>query len=111
MLFETRGCLACHEHHDFAKAKEYRGEREIVQGPELSRLAQKFDPQRNPRGREWLYSWIKEPTRYNVRTLMPNVFLTPIERRTPTAPSPRPIRWKTSSSTSSIRLILPACKS
>jgi cytochrome c2 len=83
MLFETRGCLACHEHHDFPKAKEYRGEDEIVQGPELSAIAQKFDAKRNPKGREWLYSWIKNPTRYNVRTLMPNLFLDPLEEKRP----------------------------
>jgi cytochrome c2 len=78
-LFETRGCLACHEHADFPKAKEYRGKDEIVQGPDLSAIAQKFDTERNPKGREWLYSWIKDPQRYSVRTLMPNVFLEPIE--------------------------------
>ena len=84
MLFETRGCLACHEHHDFPTAKEYRGKQEIVQGPELSAIAEKFDPQRNPKGKEWLYSWIKNPSRYNVRTLMPNVFLDPITEQRPT---------------------------
>lgn len=81
VLFETRGCLACHDHHDFPRAKQYRGEDEIVQGPELSAIAEKFDPQRNPKGREWLYSWIKDPTRYNVRTLMPNLYLDPIEEK------------------------------
>lgn len=81
VLFETRGCLACHDHHDFPKAKQYRGEDEIVQGPELSAIAEKFDEKRNPKGREWLYSWIKDPTRYNVRTLMPNLFLEPIEEK------------------------------
>ena len=49
-LFETQGCLACHNHHDFPKATEFRGEKTIVQGPELSAIAEKFDPQRNPQG-------------------------------------------------------------
>jgi cytochrome c2 len=78
VLFETRGCLACHEHHDFPRASEYRGPKEIVQGPELSAIAEKFDEKRNPKGRQWLYSWIKDPPRYNVRTLMPNLYLDPI---------------------------------
>ncbi len=93
-LFETRGCLACHEHQDFQKdvendddsvfpaAHRFRGENEIVQGPDLSRLPAKFDPQRNPKGREWLYSWIKEPTRYHARTVMPNLYLDPIAQKT-----------------------------
>jgi hypothetical protein len=81
IAFETRGCLACHQHQDFPKAQEFRGKNEIVQGPELSALAQKFDSKRNPKGREWLYSWIKDPTRYNVRTLMPNLYLDPIESK------------------------------
>jgi hypothetical protein len=77
--FQTRGCLACHSHGEFAAAEGYRNAHEIVQGPDLSGLAQKFDPQRNPKGRDWLYSWIKEPTRYHARTVMPNLFLDPIE--------------------------------
>jgi mono/diheme cytochrome c family protein len=75
--FEFRGCLACHEHKDFPATKKYRGH-EIVQGPNLAGLSAKFDVKRNPRGREWLYSWIKEPTRYHARTVMPNLFLDPI---------------------------------
>lgn len=77
--FETRGCLACHDHGDFPNTAKYRGD-EIVQGPNLSGLAAKFDANRNPRGREWLYSWIKEPTRYHARTVMPNLFLDPIKQ-------------------------------
>lgn len=77
--FQTRGCLACHSHGEFPEAESYRAANEIVQGPDLSGLAKKFDPSRNPKGREWLYSWIKEPTRYHVRTVMPNLFLDPIE--------------------------------
>jgi cytochrome c2 len=77
--FQTRGCLACHSHGEFAEAEGYRAAHEIVQGPDLSALAQKFDAQRNPKGRDWLYSWIKEPTRYHARTVMPNLYLDPIE--------------------------------
>lgn len=83
LQFQTRGCIACHSHSDFADAEQYRDPHEIVQGPDLSRLAQKFDPQRNPDGRKWLYSWIKEPTRYHARTVMPDLFLDPIEVTTP----------------------------
>lgn len=77
--FEFRGCLACHNHKDFPETTKYRGQ-DIVQGPNLSGLSAKFDPERNPRGKEWLYSWIKEPTRYHARTLMPNLFLDPIKQ-------------------------------
>jgi cytochrome c2 len=83
MLFETRGCLACHQHADFPKAVEYRAKTEIVQGPDLSAIAEKFDATRNPKGREWIYSWVKNPTRYNVRTLMPNLFLEPLDEKRP----------------------------
>ncbi|HTN77582.1 MAG TPA: hypothetical protein VL096_20125 [Pirellulaceae bacterium] len=77
--FQTRGCLACHSHGAFPEAEKYRDPHSIVQGPDLSNLAKKFDPARNPNGQKWLYSWIKEPTRYHVRTVMPNLFLDPIE--------------------------------
>jgi cytochrome c551/c552 len=75
--FETRGCLACHTHKDFPDTARFRGGDEIVQGPDLSAIASKFDPARNANGPVWLYSWIKDPSRYHVRTLMPNLFLTP----------------------------------
>ncbi len=76
--FQTRGCLACHSHAEFADADAYRDPQAIVQGPDLSNLAKKFDPERNPNGPKWLYSWIKEPTRYHARTVMPNLFLDPL---------------------------------
>ncbi len=75
--FEVRGCLACHNHGDFPTIEKYRKPGEIVQGPDLTGIGSKFDPARNPQGREWLYSWIKEPTKYHVRTVMPNLYLTP----------------------------------
>lgn len=73
--FETRGCLACHTHADFPEVTKYRKPDDIVQGPDLSNIYLKFDAERNPEGKTWLYSWIKEPTRYHARTVMPNLFL------------------------------------
>jgi len=77
--FQTRGCLACHTHEAFPEADAYRDPVEIIQAPDLSNLAAKFDAKRNPDGRKWLYSWIKNPTRYHARTVMPDLFLNPIE--------------------------------
>jgi hypothetical protein len=75
--FQVRGCLACHTHQDFPDVSKYRAKDEIVQGPDLSGVADKFSAERNPQGPDWLYSWIKEPTRYHTRTVMPNLFLGP----------------------------------
>jgi cytochrome c2 len=68
-LFQLRGCLACHQHADFPEAKQ-------TQGPDLSRIGSKLT---TANGHKWLYSWVREPNRYHARTVMPNVFLTPIE--------------------------------
>jgi cytochrome c551/c552 len=68
-LFETRGCLACHKHGDFPKA-------EMTQGPDLSRIGAKLAS--NPNGPKWLYTWLRNPSKYHPRTLMPNVFLEPL---------------------------------
>ena len=73
--FEVRGCLACHTHKDFPDTAAFRKPEDIVQGPDLSALASKFDASRNPNGPAWLYAWIKEPTRYHARTVMPNLFM------------------------------------
>ena len=73
MLFETRGCLACHSHVDFPDIHS-------TQGPDLSRLAAKFNTEK---GRQWLYSWVKAPNHYYPRTAMPNVFLDPIAEKDP----------------------------
>ncbi|MEX2175973.1 MAG: hypothetical protein WD872_16545 [Pirellulaceae bacterium] len=75
--FQTRGCLACHNHKDFPEIAKYRSPEEIVQGPDLSAVGDKFGAERNPQGPDWLYSWIKEPTRYHARTVMPDLFLDP----------------------------------
>ncbi len=78
VLFQERGCLACHSHNRFNDVEAYRPPSEIVQGPDLSNLAAKFN---SPDGRRWLYSWIREPTRYHARTVMPNLFLEKIPHR------------------------------
>jgi cytochrome c2 len=77
--FEMRGCLACHTHNDFPDTKKFRTKDDIVQGPDLSNIGAKFSLAVNKKGPQWLYSWIKEPTRYHPRTVMPNVFLEPLK--------------------------------
>ncbi len=81
VLFEERGCLACHTHKDFPDLAKYRKAGELQQGPDLSAIGDKFDPKRNPNGHRWLYSWIKKPNRYHVRTVMPDLFLGPIKHK------------------------------
>ena len=67
-VFQVRGCLACHQHGDFPEATS-------THGPELSRIGAKLASQ--PLGRDWLYSWLREPARYHSKTNMPNVLLEP----------------------------------
>jgi len=69
-VVQVRGCLACHQHGDFPEAKD-------THGPNLSRIGAKVAS--HPRGRDWLYSWLREPARYHPRTLMPNVLLEPVK--------------------------------
>lgn len=69
-LFQTRGCLACHQHKEFPNAKQ-------TQGPDLSRIGGKLKLNGQD-GQRWLYSWVREPNRYHARTVMPNLFLEPI---------------------------------
>lgn len=73
LLFQTRGCMACHTHDDptIPHSKAH-------QGPDLSKLGGKF---RGEKKRDWLYSWVKEPNRYHARTVMPNLFLDPIDSK------------------------------
>ena len=68
-VFQVRGCLACHQHADFPEATS-------THGPNLSRIGAKVDG--HPRGKEWLYSWLREPATYHPKTLMPNVLLEPV---------------------------------
>jgi cytochrome c551/c552 len=69
-VFQVRGCLACHQHADFPEATS-------THGPNLSRIGAKMAA--HPKGKEWLYSWLREPARYHPRTLMPNVLLEPVK--------------------------------
>lgn len=68
-LFQVRGCLACHTHKKFPKADADRG-------PELTNFGDKIT---TPDGQKWLYTWLREPSHYDPRTIMPNTFLEPIE--------------------------------
>lgn len=68
-MFQSRGCLACHQHADFPDAHD-------KQGPNLTGLGGKLV---SAKGQNWLYSWVREPNRYHSRTVMPNLFLDPIK--------------------------------
>ncbi|MFM7108176.1 MAG: hypothetical protein ACKOZU_06190, partial [Planctomycetaceae bacterium] len=68
-VVQVRGCLACHQHDDFPEASS-------THGPNLSRIGAKLAG--SPKGREWLYSWLREPARYHPKTIMPNVLLEPV---------------------------------
>ncbi len=68
-VVQLRGCLACHQHADFPEATS-------THGPNLSRIGAKAVS--NPRGKEWLYSWLRDPARYHPKTIMPNVLLEPV---------------------------------
>lgn len=64
-LFQRHGCLACHRHADFPESQ-------ATQGPDLTGLGAKL---REDRGRAWLIAWLRDPTTYSPRTLMPNPLL------------------------------------
>ncbi|MHB0955372.1 MAG: hypothetical protein ACYC0X_03240 [Pirellulaceae bacterium] len=81
VAFQQSGCLVCHAHTDFPDFARYLDPDAVELGPDLSDTAAKFAPDRNPNGLSWLYSWIKQPTRYDVRTTMPDSQLTPVEHR------------------------------
>ena len=78
LLFQERGCLACHTHTAFRGAEDFRDPDAIGQGPDLSRVGDKFA---SPASRRWLYSWIKNPSRYHARTVMPDLKLEPVDHR------------------------------
>jgi mono/diheme cytochrome c family protein len=65
--FETRGCLACHQHQGSPDAVS-------TYGPNLTDLAKKLG---GGNSKKWLRSWLLDPSRYHRRTNMPNLFLTP----------------------------------
>ncbi|MEL0097250.1 MAG: hypothetical protein VW875_15510 [Planctomycetaceae bacterium] len=75
VAFQERGCLACHSHNDpqLAEIEKFRSKDEWVQGPDLSDLGGKFAGFAD--ADKWLYSWIKEPTKYHARTVMPNLYI------------------------------------
>jgi len=81
LLFETRGCLACHAHVDFPAASS-------TFGPELSSLGDKFRGSDGLDAQQWLSSWLRDPTRYSPRTRMPNLYLEPIVQPDGTATDP-----------------------
>jgi cytochrome c551/c552 len=70
-LFELRGCLACHKHREFPAGKS-------IEAADLSDLAAKYTSQA---GKEWLTSWLRDPSRHSPRTKMPNLLLDPIPLR------------------------------
>ena len=47
------GCLACHTHDAFPEADKFRPKDEIVQGPDLSLVGDKFSSEK---GKDWLYT-------------------------------------------------------
>ena len=67
-LFATRGCLACHQH-------EAAPGIDADFGPDLSKINAKLLP--GAAGFNWLYTWLRDPTRHHPRTKMPNLFLEP----------------------------------
>lgn len=68
-LFQTRGCMACHTHNDVPDAGQ-------TQGPDLSHLGSKLTGEK---GKQWLYTWLKQPNSYHARTRMPDLYLDPTE--------------------------------
>jgi cytochrome c2 len=69
-LFTQRGCLACHQHAAVpGTTADF--------GPNISDIHQKVTRNADdPTFSNWLYSWLRDPTRYHERTRMPNLFLT-----------------------------------
>ena len=67
-LFSQRGCLACHSHEDFPGIKEDFG-------PNLSRVHEKVRPDQT--GRDWVYTWVRNPQLHHPRSKMPNLYLEP----------------------------------
>ena len=68
LLFQTRGCLACHKQGETPQA-------DSTFGPDLTGLGTKL---RTENGSQWLVSWLRDPKRYHLRTAMPNLLLDPL---------------------------------
>ncbi len=86
VLFETRGCLACHKHDAYADANhgDYvsrlpQGLQRNEQGPDLSNLGDKFALPDTPDAQKWMYTWLRNPNLYHPRTKMPDLYLEPIQ--------------------------------
>ena len=67
-IFSRVGCVACHSHDD----EQFKAIKQD-QGPNLTRVAEKVKP--GEEGFNWLYSWLRNPSRYHERTKMPNLYL------------------------------------
>ena len=61
-FFATKGCVNCHT-HDAVKGLD------MTFGPELSNVHAKLKA--GNFGFDWLYTWVREPSRYHPRTRMP----------------------------------------
>ena len=70
-LFTERGCLACHQHEAVpGTTADF--------GPNISDIHKKVNRNTDDNGfSDWLYTWVKEPTRYHARTRMPDLYLDP----------------------------------
>jgi cytochrome c551/c552 len=64
-LFQTAGCLACHQHREFP-------DRQPAVGPDLTNLGAQIT---GAAGRAWLVDWIRDPSRHAPRTTMPSLTL------------------------------------
>ncbi|MEZ6058088.1 MAG: c-type cytochrome [Planctomycetaceae bacterium] len=67
------GCLACHTHDD----EYFKGIQQDF-GPNLTRVHEKINPGKE--GFNWLYTWLREPTRHHPRTKMPNLYLEGVQQ-------------------------------
>jgi cytochrome c2 len=69
-IVESVGCLACHNiEHSPSNNPMTQNSLRREQGPNLIGLGSKTQ-------KEWLYNWLKDPTRYHPETRMPNLRLT-----------------------------------
>ena len=64
LLFAQRGCVNCHAHEEMEGINPDFG-------PDLTTVHKKLV------SAQWLYSWIREPSRHSARTRMPNLYLDP----------------------------------
>ena len=84
LLFSQRGCLACHTHTHAEKdasgkvltVNDFAGTAADF-GPDLGRINEKVLP--GEKGRDWLYTWIRNPQMHHPRSKMPNLYLEPYQ--------------------------------